>query len=140
VAQGRAIQGDRKIMLGPKSDGVFVAGAGLPPDPVAIVEAPIDALSIALCGITAVALLGTETPAWLPARLAFRRVLLATDQDAAGERAVAVLTPRLQSFGATVTRWRVEGVKDANEQLLKDYLRLGASVLWPTAAWGELAV
>jgi hypothetical protein len=140
AAHGRAIRGDAKITLGPRSQGVFVA---LAPDqthpvaikqaPVAIVEAPIDALSLACCGCAAIALCGTDAPAWLPARLAFRHVLLVTDADDAGDAAATTLAPQLRGFGATVERWRPAGANDGNDLLLQDPLRLATSLLWPGA-------
>jgi hypothetical protein len=140
AAHGRAVVGDAKITLGPRSQGVFVA---LPPeqtdpaaskqDPVAIVEAPIDALSLALCGCAAIALCGTEAPAWLPARLAFRRVLVVMDADNAGDAAATTLGPQLRAFGAMVERWRPAGANDVNALLVQDPLRLGIHLLWPGA-------
>ena len=91
-----AIQGrtctERKDMkdMGPKRFGVFNPDALAGPVRI-IVEAPIDALSLAVCGYPAAALIGTEYPAWLPGALVRGTVYLATDADDAGDRAAAKL-------------------------------------------------
>ena len=86
---------------------------------VVICEAPIDALSLAACGVPAVALCGTSRPDWLAAACAFLRVALAFDADGAGDKAAADLAPSLRSFGATVERWRPDGVRDWKELLVR---------------------
>jgi hypothetical protein len=95
--------------LGPRSDGVFLtAPYALQAQTVIVCEAPADALSLAACGLDAVALGCTEAPAWLPVALGFRRALLGFDNDAngAGDLAARKLAPALQSFGAKVARLR----------------------------------
>jgi DNA primase len=87
------------------------------PELLVICEGPIDALSLAACGVPSLALVGLAMPEWIPAAAAFRTVALALDADQAGDQAAALLAPRLQSFGATVRRWRPSGVKDWNEAL-----------------------
>lgn len=82
-----------------------------------VAEAPLDALSLAEAGYPAVALCGTDEPAWLHRICAFRRVLLAFDADEAGDRAGERLAPLLSSFGAKCERLRPEGGKDWNEVL-----------------------
>ena len=71
---------------------------------IVITEAPIDALSLAACGIPAVTLCGTSGPAWLSEATAFRRVALAFDGDDAGDRGAGTLTHQLAAFGATLER------------------------------------
>jgi DNA primase len=94
-----------------------LAGA-LDASPVVIVEGPLCALTLALVGVPAVALMGTTTPKWLPRALALRRVVLALDSDEAGDRAVRdTLTPAFGIVGATVERWRPAGAKDWNDVL-----------------------
>lgn len=120
---------------GHKRDGVFHAPAQVngrafaPLDksvPAIIVcEAPIDALSIAAAGYPAIALCGTSAPDWLHLACGFRRVLLAFDGDAAGDKAAAALIGALDTFGASCERLRPENGKDWNEVLT----RSGAAAL-----------
>jgi hypothetical protein len=126
--QGRKIaageQGEKMLTNG--HGGIFVAGAVWPLDQVecvAIVEAPIDALSLAAAGIPALATQGTSCPDWLPLALAFKSVLLAHDNDEpdgngqrAGDMAAAGLVPALRSYGAEPERWRPR-TKDWNQDL-----------------------
>lgn len=100
AAHGRAITSQQKRTYGPKAAGAFLTPGALDADPVAITEAPIDALSVAAAGLPAVALCGTSgPPLWLIKRLATaapttpaghsRTVYLALDNDQAGETAAA---------------------------------------------------
>jgi hypothetical protein len=127
--QGRKIAdgGCGEKMLTNGRGGIFVAGATWPLqeqiERVAIVEAPIDALSLAAAGMPALATQGTSWPAWLPLALAFKKVLLAHDNDEpseygerAGEMAAAGLRPVLRSYGAEPERWRPR-TKDWNQDL-----------------------
>lgn len=127
AAQGRYTDGrvDPKARtLGPKKSGVFLSGGfwehvkrGAP---LTITEAPIDALSIAMCGFPAMALCGKSGwPSWLPVRCAFKEVAVAFDADEAGEGGAGQLRPVLESLGARVQRLSPEGetVKDWNEML-----------------------
>jgi Toprim-like len=123
ACQGRYVDGrdDPKTRTaGPKSRGVFATPGAREADRVAIVEAPIDALSLAACGLPAVALAGTTAPDWLPVACAFKRVLLATDADAAGEEAALKLAPAFGAHGARVARLRPARAKDWNEALQTD--------------------
>jgi len=104
---------------GRKALGVFATPGAFDAEQVVICEAPIDALSLATCGVPAIALCGTTGPDWLAAACAFRRVALAFDADGAGDRAAAALAPSLRSFGATVERWRPDGARDWNELLVR---------------------
>jgi hypothetical protein len=133
AAQGRSITGNAKITAGPKSQGVFPTPGAWESDPVAIVEAPIDALSLAVTGVPALALCGKTAPHWLPPRLAFRHVLVATDADDGGDEGAERLAPLLRSFGAKAERWRPVGAKDPNELLQQDPMRFAVSILWPGA-------
>ena len=124
AAQGREIGGAGKLSIGPKSQGVFATAGARDAKRLVIVEAPIDALSLAVAGCPAIALCGTSGPAWLPKFCYRRRVLLAFDADELndkgrrpGDDAAAILTPKLESLGATVTRLRSENGKDWNEIL-----------------------
>jgi DNA primase len=117
AAQGREIGGAGKFSLGPKSQGVFATAGALEATRLILVEAPIDALSLAVAGFSAIALCGTSGPDWLPKFCYRRRVFLAFDADDAGDDAAAALTPKLESFGATCQRLRPENGKDWNELL-----------------------
>jgi hypothetical protein len=128
--QGRKIgdveHGEKMLTNG--RGGIFVAGAAWPLqgeiDHVAIVEAPIDALSLAAAGVVALATQGTTWPEWLPLALAFKKVLLAHDNDApdvasgecAGDLAAAGMGPALRSYGAEPERLRPRS-KDWNQDL-----------------------
>lgn len=102
---------------GPKKTGVFATPGALAADLLVLTEAPIDALSLAACGVPAVALCGTTGPAWLPGACVLRTVALAFDSDDAGDTAADQLRPLLESLGATVERWRPNGAKDWNDAL-----------------------
>ena len=82
-----------------------------------ITEAPIDALSLAVAGVPAIALGGTSWPDWLPSACALRPVVLALDADKAGDDGCTRLTGALQAYGATIERWRPSGGKDWNDLL-----------------------
>lgn len=97
AANARSLCGSEKRTYGPKSLGVFLTPGALDADPVAITEAPIDALSLAVAGLPAIALCGTSPiPRWVTIRLGrpapmaqgrSRTILLAFDNDQAGETA-----------------------------------------------------
>lgn len=104
------------IFAGPVNIGGRVFGPLDADTPaVVIVEAPADALSLAMAGVPALAFCGTSGPDWLPKACAFRRVLLGFDADEAGDRAADELAPTLASLGARPERFRPEGAKDWNE-------------------------
>jgi hypothetical protein len=121
AVNGRFIDGrdDLKIRTaGPRSMGAFVTPGAFSLPPVAITEGPLDALSLWLCGVSAIALVGTSWPEWMLAEFAFGKpVLVATDADTAGDEAAAKLTRELQTHGAHTFRLRPEGAKDWNELL-----------------------
>jgi hypothetical protein len=122
AVNGRYVDGrsDPKARTaGPKSLGLFATAGALDGEQIVICEAPIDALSLAMCGVPAVALCGTSGPDWLAAACAFRRVALAFDVDEAGDRAATDLAPSLRSFGARTERRRPECAKDWNDLLLE---------------------
>jgi len=106
----------KAMSAGQISRGVFQTAGALESEQLVITEAPIDALSLAMVGIPAVALCGTHAPAWL--HVGFRRVVLAFDADEAGDQAAAALCPILTSFGIQVERWRPSVGKDWNDVLL----------------------
>ncbi len=127
AAQGRYVgegRGPKVRTAGEKKAGVFVTagfwqyvqrGA-----PLIICEAPIDALSFALCGFPAMALCGKDGwPDWLPIKCAFKSVALAFDADDAGDAGAEKLSQVLVALGAKPFRLRPEGSKDWNEILSK---------------------
>ncbi len=114
---------------GPKSLGVFVTPDALSRPLLAVVEAPIDALSLWQCGVPSVALIGTSWPEWLPSALAFKSVLVATDADLAGDEAATKLSADLISRGARIFRFRPDGVKDWNELLVTERIALNVNTL-----------
>jgi hypothetical protein len=128
------VAGDRKL-------GVFATPGAwdAPADPtegpgaLVVVEGPCDALALAECDVPAVALVGTTGPAWLRTAAAFRRVVVALDADAAGDRASDVLLRELAPFVRSAERLRPPagpagamgaGGKDWNDALLADYVGL----------------
>lgn len=121
--QGRLIDEDEKggikaITRGPKSQGLFLSQPDALALPLVVVcEGPIDALSLAACGVPAVATCGKSWPSGLPKALAFRRVGIGYDSDGPGEEAAAKLTTALESFGAFVVRVCPPSGKDWNEYL-----------------------
>ncbi|MEP6923954.1 MAG: toprim domain-containing protein [Pyrinomonadaceae bacterium] len=131
---GRAIDNDYfaspKITKGDKSLGVFLAQSNvLNAKVTAICEGATDALALAACGLSAVAMTGTTAPDWLFKKLAFRAVLIATDSDEAGDKAAAKLNFELEMRAVKTFRLRPRGCKDWAEVLekrglenLKEYL------------------
>ena len=107
---------------GDKKQGLFTTPGALETPALVITEAPIDALSLAACGLPAVAICGTSWPEWLPDWIGLRPVLLAFDNDEAGNKAAARLSDAL--VGAKCYRLRPTG-KDWND----DLLALGAEAL-----------
>lgn len=137
---GRAIDkpGDwwyrKKQTKGPMSLGVFYTPGALDdvPGPIAIIEAPIDALSLAEAGMPAIATCGTRNPpAWVIKRIAMtsKIVYLAHDNDAAGDAAAEQtglslylveqhrLRPRLKD-------WNADLVNDGLDTLRKRLMPL----------------
>jgi hypothetical protein len=135
---GRYIDGreDPKTRTyGRKSLGMFVTPGALAADPLVLVEAPLDALALATCGVPAVALCGTSGPRWLPQVAALHLVLLALDRDPAGEAGVAALVGPLTSLGARCERLRPQG-KDWAEDLCT-LRREGLTVALAAVGLGE---
>jgi hypothetical protein len=120
AADGRYVDdGDRPKARtgGEKRLGVFATPGALEAEVVAVVEAPICALSLASAAMPALALGGTSAPDWLARAVAFKRVALGLDADETGDRAAAGVAAQLGSLGAVVERWRPVGVKDWNDAL-----------------------
>ena len=92
--------------------------------PVAIAEAPLDALALACCGLPALGLFGANMrPPWMRGKLAMRDVVIATDHDETGEKTVAELRAWLNS-GTSTDRLDVSPAKDPAELLKSDPLAL----------------
>ena len=109
---------------GPKSLGVFATADALEAAPLVIVEAPIDALALAACGVPAMALVGTSAPAWLSRHAALREVLIGLDGDEAGDVAAGKLARQLSTLGARCERLRpsAKDWADALQQLGREML------------------
>jgi len=85
---------------------------------ISIVEGPIDALSLALCGLSAMSINGTSWAEWLPKAIASKSVFIATDADDAGGEAAERLTEELSSFDCRSLRLRPHIGKDWNDALV----------------------
>lgn len=126
AAHGRAIRGPRKLTRGPTSSTVFATPGALTASTFAITEGPMDAISLALCDVPAVAMIGTNPPSWLCRHTFNHRVLVATDSDVAGDEAVTRVVQGCASYGGTLIRLRPPvGTKDWNDALQ----RFGREVL-----------
>jgi hypothetical protein len=109
----------KTITRGKLALGVFATPGAFEADVVTLVEGPADALSLALAGRPAIALHRTSAPEWLVKRCAFKRVSVALDADAEGDRASAVLSEQVKVYGATATRLRPPVGKDWNDTLIE---------------------
>jgi DNA primase len=121
--QGRAIgpdeRGPKVLTRGELGAGVFRTNDGALGEPlVTLVEAPIDALTLQVAGVSTVAVCGTNVPNWLPEALAFRRIALAFDADAAGDTASTKAASEFRAMGCHVERCRPNG-KDWNQVLME---------------------
>jgi hypothetical protein len=101
------------------SGQVFVTLNALNAPRVVIVEAPIDALSLATCGIPAIATIGTSFPDWLAGALGPNKVIfMGHDNDTSGELGSKAAAEKLRKLGVTPTRLRPpKGCKDWNDAL-----------------------
>ncbi len=119
----------RMLTVGAVAGGVFATPGAFAADTCAIVEAPIDAITLQQCGLEAIALCGAQNrPDWLRQALISKEVIIATDADLAGERAAREITKWLCD-DSTLARLRLpDGIKDANELLQRDRDALRASV------------
>lgn len=122
AAQGRFVDGrngPKAMSAGMISAGIFATPSALESSVVAIVEAPIDALSLASVGLPAVAVCGSRlAPKWLLQRCFNKTVLPAFDADEVGDTCAASLRNALNQYGPVVVkRLRPVGGKDWNEVL-----------------------
>ncbi len=102
--------------IGDRVLGAFATLGAWEADPLVLVEGPCDALALHDAGVPAVALVGTRLPVWLTRRTFRRRVAVALDADAEGDRAAGELRTTLESLGALRgTRWRVPNVGGAKD-------------------------
>jgi hypothetical protein len=123
---GKESKGKLKTQsVGKKSFGLFATHGALESEIITVCEGVFDALSLHLCGLPAVAIVGTSFPEWLPSALAFQKVFVATDADESGDKAAESLVNVLRSRGARAVRMRPEGAKDWNDMLLN----IGADAL-----------
>ena len=103
------------------SGQVFVTLNALNAPRVVIVEAPIDALSLAACGIPAIATIGTSFPDWLAGVLGPNKIVfMGYDNDEAGEAGVNRLDPKKLGKVGIQEAHRVrppKGCKDWNDAL-----------------------
>jgi hypothetical protein len=103
-----------------QTPGALVTARRAEAGPVAIVEAPLDAIALAQVGLPAVALFGASNrPAWLRRALAYRDCVIATDDDEAGNQAMESLRAWLDLSPRKV-RLLFGGAKDASELFEKD--------------------
>jgi hypothetical protein len=128
AAQGRFLKpwssGQKFHTLGDKLSGVFATHGAMEimqkGGPVAIVEAPLDAVTLALAGVPALALCGCNgLPEWLQRKACGRHWLIAFDNDenGAGDRAAEKIGEALRTLGGHVQRLKPTEAKDWNEAL-----------------------
>lgn len=128
AAQGRFLKpwssGQKFHTLGDKLAGVFATHGAMEimqkGGPVAIVEAPLDAVTLALAGVPALALCGCNgLPEWLQRKACGRQWLIAFDNDenGAGDRAAEKIGEALRTLGGHVQRLKPTEAKDWNEAL-----------------------
>jgi hypothetical protein len=102
---------------GTRSLGVFSAPGALKSEVIAVVEGPMDALSLAFCHLPAVAMMGTSWPDWLLEAIADKQVLIATDADTAGDEVAGRLIEALAADTPHLLRLRPPIGKDWNDVL-----------------------
>jgi hypothetical protein len=106
----------KTVTLGPRNLGAFMPLGPLKRDPIMVVEGPIDALSLCMAGIPALALVGTAGTTWLPEACVLKNVAIALDSDERGEAGAERLRTLLAPVGARMARWRPEA-KDWNDDI-----------------------
>lgn len=140
--QGRKTEpgdGLKVLTFGPKTRGLFwgpgAREAYQKGEALAITEAPLDALTLAVCGVPAVALCGSSAPPeFLSLKCFGRRYWLAFDADGPGDEAAQVIAAELRTWGAIVSRLRPSESKDWN-----DALQAGG-VVWARTAAALLSI
>lgn len=110
----------KTLTLGPRNSGAFMGAVAIADplrrDPIVVVEGPIDALSLTMAGIPALALVGTAGTGWLPEACVLKNVALALDNDERGDGGAERLRGLLAPVGARLARWR-PSAKDWNDDL-----------------------
>src|SRR5215210_4508696 len=106
----------KTVTLGPRNLGAVMVCDPLHRDPIVVVEGPIDALSLAMAGVPALALVGTAGTGWLPEACVLTNVALALDNDERGDGGSERLRMLLEPVGARLARWR-PSAKDWNDDL-----------------------
>jgi hypothetical protein len=149
AAQGRFIRERGFRTLGPRSLGLFGTERAFTADVCAIVEAPIDALTLAIAGLPTVAMCGASgLPDWfLRERGKTRRIdgmavsrttFIATDSDKAGEDAACALLGPLGATGTVCVRLKPP-LKDWNAVLTTEGVNelccLVDEVVWPEISY-----
>ena len=122
AVSGRFIRernGLKTMTGGTKSLGVFSTPGAWRSKVIAIVEGPMDALSLAFCHLPAVALMGTNWPNWLLETIAGKHVLIATDADTAGDEVAGRLIEVLAANTPYHLRLRPPTGKDWNDVLMQ---------------------
>ncbi len=122
AVSGRYVDGrnsPKTMAAGRKSLGAFSTPGALEAAVVAIVEGPIDALSLALCGLPAVAMIGTSWAEWLPRSLSPKPILIATDSDEVGDEVAQRLHEVFTGNGCQALRLRPSCGKDWNDVLIR---------------------
>ena len=113
----------KTVTLGPRNSGAFMGPVyvadPLKRDPIVVVEGPIDALSLTMAGVPALALVGTAGTGWLPEACVLKNVVLALDNDERGDGGAERLRGLLAPVGARMARWRPSS-KDWNDDLRAD--------------------
>lgn len=106
----------KTLTLGPRNLGAFMVDDPLRGEPIVVVEGPIDALSLGMAGVPALALVGTAGTGWLPEACVLKNVAIALDNDERGQGGSERLRTLLAPVGARMARWRPSG-KDWNDDL-----------------------
>ncbi len=135
--QGRAISpdefGPKALTRGTLSSGAFATPGAWSTSALVVTEAPIDALSLHVCGLPTLATLGTSLPAWFSVACKVRPVIVATDADDPGDQAAEKWLTRLRPLVGGVHRLRPVGYKDWNAWLMADPVGLRAFLATDTA-------
>lgn len=121
----RGVVGEFKQTMGRKDAGCFAVGNRDAPRVIAIVESPIDAISIVQLNLAAdMLVISTDGSgrAYLPLieRFPDADLWLAQDADEAGDRMANAMLEEFAGFGRSATRYRPKGAKDWNSLLIRN--------------------
>jgi len=109
------LRGQDKMLTVGLGGGVACVGDGWHGEPLILVEGLFDALSLAVCGCSAVATIGRWAP-WLPGVCAGRLAWIGFDANRPGEHEAALYAQRLPQVRRL---WPPPRCKDWNTALLK---------------------